>query len=78
MKRIEDFTKEEMDAINLDDYEGFGVDFTEYPGFLEDIERASRGEYDDIPKDFKLHSMESIRKWWILTHPSLVRKINGD
>lgn len=68
MRPIEEFSQKEIDAINLDDYEPFCIDLSEYPGFLEAIEEWIKGEYDPDTDDSEPYSLELLRKWWVLTH----------
>ena len=77
MKRISDFTQEEIDAINLDDYEPFCIDLSEYPGVLEAIERICNSEQDVHVDVGRILSLEELRKWWILTHPNEVKRKIG-
>ena len=81
MKPIEEFSQEEIDAINLDDYEPFCIDLSEYPGFLEEVKALPKSLY--TPEDnIQPYSLELLRKWWVLTHEvprrSIITKMTKD
>lgn len=81
---MSDFTQEEYDAIDVDDYEPFAMDIGIIPEVIE--ERAehfrivARGEHsspctpEEIKEGYKV--WEKVRKYWILTHPNIKKRQN--
>lgn len=76
MKPFSSHSKEELDSIILDDYEGFGMDLREFPGFLEEVCALpySIDHLKDIPRFNGLYTMDELKKWWILEHKDSVVK----
>ena len=82
MKRMSDFTQEECDSINLDDYESFGMDIGIIPEHIEEkeeyLKRVARGEQFPpcSPEEIKegRKTWAKIRKYWILTHPNIKKR----
>lgn len=72
MKKLKDYTDEELNKVNLDEYEDFEISPTQIPDIMEDVRAWMKNEPVAVIKNESEEAaakrLGRLKKYWVLEH----------
>lgn len=72
MRKFKDYTDEELDKVNLDEYEDFEISPTQIPDIMEDVLAWMKNEPVTVianeSEEASAKRLEKLKKYWVLEH----------